>query len=253
MTLELITIPISHYCEKARWALGRAGLPYVERAHLQVLHYIPAKRAGGGRTVPVLVTEQGPICDSAEILAWASARGAALYPKDEAQRRAVREVERPFDEVLGPQGRLWMYQHFLSCWPVVKKYGAAGVPAWQRRFMPVIKPGMSLFIRRYLGVTEQAARVAEDDVDRIFDQVAERLERSEGEFLMGPSFCAADLTFAALAAPMVLPQQYGVPMPTLAEAPESARGKIETWRAHPAGQYALRLFAQERHVPARSA
>ena len=24
----LITIPISHYCEKARWALDRAALPY---------------------------------------------------------------------------------------------------------------------------------------------------------------------------------------------------------------------------------
>ena len=30
----LITIPISHYCEKARWALDRAGVAYRERAHL---------------------------------------------------------------------------------------------------------------------------------------------------------------------------------------------------------------------------
>ena len=25
---RLITIPISHYCEKARWALERAEIPY---------------------------------------------------------------------------------------------------------------------------------------------------------------------------------------------------------------------------------
>ncbi len=28
--LRLITIPISHYCEKARWALTKLKLPYIE-------------------------------------------------------------------------------------------------------------------------------------------------------------------------------------------------------------------------------
>ena len=51
---ELITIPISHYCEKARWALDRAGIPYRERAHLQAIHWFAVRRAGGARTVPVL-------------------------------------------------------------------------------------------------------------------------------------------------------------------------------------------------------
>ena len=34
---RLITIPISHYCEKARWALEWSQIPYVEEKHLQVL------------------------------------------------------------------------------------------------------------------------------------------------------------------------------------------------------------------------
>ena len=29
MPARLITIPISHFCEKARWALQRAGVAYV--------------------------------------------------------------------------------------------------------------------------------------------------------------------------------------------------------------------------------
>ena len=49
--LVLVTIPFSHYCEKARWALDRAGLAYEERAHLPLAHYLPARRAGGGKTV----------------------------------------------------------------------------------------------------------------------------------------------------------------------------------------------------------
>ena len=32
---RLLTIPISHYCEKARWALERAGLAYREERHVR--------------------------------------------------------------------------------------------------------------------------------------------------------------------------------------------------------------------------
>ena len=49
----LITIPISHFCEKARWALDRAGVEYEERAHLQVIHWLAVKRAGGREHAPV--------------------------------------------------------------------------------------------------------------------------------------------------------------------------------------------------------
>ena len=50
--LRLVTIPISHYCEKARWALQRARLPYREERHVQGLHRLYARRAGGGRPSP---------------------------------------------------------------------------------------------------------------------------------------------------------------------------------------------------------
>ncbi len=74
---RLITIPISHYCEKARWALGRAEVDYVEEPHLQVFHVVASRRAGGAGTTPVLVTaDAGVLGDSADILAYADARGA---------------------------------------------------------------------------------------------------------------------------------------------------------------------------------
>ncbi len=61
MTARLVTIPISHFCEKARWALDRAGVEYVEHPHLQPVHVVAARLAGGGRTVPVLVTDEGEV------------------------------------------------------------------------------------------------------------------------------------------------------------------------------------------------
>ena len=79
---RLITIPFSHFCEKARWALDRADLAYVEDGHLPLFHAPSARRAGGRTSVPVLVTDAGPVIDSTDILRWADARGAAppLFP-----------------------------------------------------------------------------------------------------------------------------------------------------------------------------
>jgi hypothetical protein len=52
----LITIPLSHYCEKARWALGRVALPYKEAPHAPLLHRLATMRNDGG-SVPMLGME----------------------------------------------------------------------------------------------------------------------------------------------------------------------------------------------------
>src|SRR3954454_1198241 len=130
----LITIPISHYCEKARWVLERAGIPYRERAHMQILHWLAVKRAGGGMTAPVLVTDDGRVLpESDEIVAWADDRGKlGLFPNDE-----VRALEHDFDERLGPEGRRWRYHQMRSRRALALKYSPTGVPAWERRMLPM--------------------------------------------------------------------------------------------------------------------
>ena len=61
---RLITIPISHFCEKARWALDRAGLEYDEERHVQGVHRFVARGAGGSGTVPVLIAAEGVFSES---------------------------------------------------------------------------------------------------------------------------------------------------------------------------------------------
>jgi glutathione S-transferase len=79
-----------------------------------------------------------------------------------------------------------------------------------------------------------------------FDDVAERLG-DDRPFLCGERFTAADLTFAALSAAVLMPPEYGVPLPQPAELPTAMAATVRNLREHPAGAYALKLFREERH------
>jgi glutathione S-transferase len=249
----LVTIPISHFCEKARWALERSGIPFRERAHLQVFHRIAVRRAGGGTTAPVLVWDGRVFADSAEILDAASAQAPPelrLYPDDPQAAADARALQRDFDERLGPEGRRWMYYELRGRGDIARAYGCTGVPDWQRRALPLVYPIATWIIDRALDVTPETAEGAEGIVRATFDEVAERL--SDGRpFLCGGSFSAADLTFAALAAAVLMPAEYGVPLPQPSVLPTQMAAKVSDLRSHPAGAHALRMFREERHrVPA---
>lgn len=244
----LITIPISHFCEKARWGLERTGVPYRERAHLQVFHWFAVWRAGGGRTAPVLVWDGRVLGESAEILEAVSAQAAPaqrLFPDDPRAAEEVRALERDFDARLGPEGRLWMYYEMRGRGDLARRYGCTGVPGWQRRLLPLFYPVAVRIIDRALDVTPETATRAEATVSATFDDVAGRL--ADGRpFLCGERFTAADLTFAALAASVLMPPEYGVPLPQPEVLPPPMAAKVNEFRSHPAGAYALRMFREER-------
>ena len=238
---RLITIPISHYCEKARWALERARIPHREEPHLQGIHWAHVWRAGRGRTAPVLVTEDGPLTESSDILRWVDARSdLRLYPDPE-----VGALERHFDDELGPHGRRWMYHRIFDRADLVREYGVTGVPRWERAVLPPFLPVMKSLINRYLDVDDTTAAESRERVRAVFDEVGERLADGR-RYLVGDSFTAADLTFAALAASVLVPSRYGVPLPPLEVLPEPFAGEVRGLRKHPAGRFALRLYDQER-------
>jgi glutathione S-transferase len=244
----LITIPISHYCEKARWALDRAGVDYEERPHLQLIHWIAVRRAGGGRTAPVLVCGDRVIADSAEIVAEADAQAPPdrrLYPDDPDGVAEIRALEGDFDTRLGPQGRLWMYNGLRGRRDIAVGYACTGVPAWEGRVLRLAYPAAAWAINRYLGITPAAAAEAEADVRETFDAVAERLGDGR-RYLFGERFTAADLTFSALAAAVLMPPEYGVPLPQPGELPKAMAAVVRDLRAHPAGAHALAMFREER-------
>lgn len=112
MTHRLITIRFSHYCEKARWALDRAAVPYVEESHVPILSWLATFGVGAKRTVPALVTETGTLSDSTDILHWVDKQSGATPLFLNSSKEVEAEIaawENDFDLHLGPAARRITY------------------------------------------------------------------------------------------------------------------------------------------------
>jgi glutathione S-transferase len=74
-TVKLVTFGISHFCEKARWALDWHSIPYTEIGWPPGLHQVLAKRCGAkATTLPILLDGGKVVQDSGIIIDWAEAR-----------------------------------------------------------------------------------------------------------------------------------------------------------------------------------
>jgi glutathione S-transferase len=246
----LVTIPISHFCEKARWALDRAGLRYDERRHIQLVHQLAVKRAGGGTTAPALLTADGAFADSTDILRYADEHGPddrRIYPADPDERAQVIALEDRFDTILGPEARRWLYHQVFKDARYFARWNLTGVPGWERRVFPFVLAPAKVILNRHFQITEATAAEARRRVDEELDAVAELL--SDGRrYLVGDRFSAADLAFAALSAPVTCPPEYGTPLPQPDDLPDDMAALVRGWRERPAGQFALRLYREERAV-----
>ena len=207
-------LDVSHYSEKARWALAFKQVRHRRRAPVPGTH-IPIAlflTRGTRITLPILQMDGSTIDDSTAIIAALEERypEPPLYPADPEQRRRALELEDFFDEELGPHIRLLAF-HELARDP--ERYAAvmertapgalAKVPAAAAAY------GRVLTGLRFGVHDDQAAELARAKVLAALDRLEEEL--GSGEYLVGDGFTVADLTAASLFNPLVLPD--GGPLP----------------------------------------
>ena len=252
---RLITISISHYCEKARWALDRAGLEYREEAHLPNLHYLASFWIAHTPSLPILVDAGNVVPDSTAILHHVDGRidvDRRLFPREEPMRAEVERLEELFDTELGPPARVWAYWHWFGKTREMLHYAGHGVPRLERLVAPPLLGVMKLVTGWRFSIDRAGAERALARVHEVFDQV-DRVLADGRRYLVGDRFSAADLGFAALGAPLLLPVEHGVPLPRLDEAPPTMQDEIARLRARPAGTHVMRLYATCRRQPASPA
>jgi len=220
-------LPVSHYSEKARWALAHKGIAHRRRSPLPGSHMAVALTLTRGKenTFPILQLDGRTIGDSTAIVAALEQRfpDPPLYPSDPEQRRRALELEEFFDEELGPYARLLPFHELVNEPEIFAEVAADAVPGPLGK----VKPVVGLYARTYtslrFGVKDAgAAQTAREKIVAAIDRLDAELAANGSGYLVGESFSVADLTAASLFYPLVMPPEgplsQGLPVPPAFES-----------------------------------
>ncbi len=249
-TLTLLQFPYSHFNEKARWALDWKTLPHRRENYLPGPHAPQIRRLTGETTVPVLKIDSEVIGGSARIIDALETRfpDPALYPADNEQRERALEIQSRFDDVTGPMVRRALFAQLLEEPDYLCNMFSPGRSALMRGFYRRTFPLVRGMMAKSMGVTgEESIREATEATREALDFVAK--ESAETGYLVGDRFSVADLSAAALLAPLSDPphpdMQRPRPMPARLEA------FLADWSRHPGVEWVHEMY--RRHRPASAA
>lgn len=247
--MRLITLPISHYCEKVRWALDRQGLPYREEGHAPLLHLLATLPVTGlrSRTVPILIDDnpgqRQVVADSTDILRYLERRYGASWLFAPLEAAALEEE---LDAELGPHSRRVAYYYLLPETALLRQRLAMDVPRREAAIASALFPVVRAAMRQRMSINAESMQLSLAKVEAVLARLGARL-RDGRRYLCGNALSAADLTFAALAAPVIMPPGYGItPLPEVSALPKALAELVARFRTTPAGELALRLYAEDR-------
>ncbi len=243
--LRLYSFAVSHFSEKIRWTLDASRIPYREIPWTPSLHLIRARlKSGRATTVPIVQVGRKVVQDSTDILHFLAERYPpfSLLPPDPALREEILTIEDRFDKV-GTQVMRYAYRTALESPKAVRAVWLAKASAFERAvvsfFFPVIVP---VFRRMFRISDESSARAAE-----VIIESASWLEGrlADGRrYLAGGRLTVADITAAALLAPLACPDQH--PLYSTPQYRESLAPALTTLRDRPALRWVRELYAGDR-------
>jgi len=175
---SLYVFTISHYCEKARWALDYLEVDYQLRvvapgSHLKIAQKLGLKRG----SVPFLKTEDSVIQGSDAIIDWAERQTSSDKSLGSNDDKVI-AIEQRLDNTLGVHSRRWFYSE------AIVEHAATVRPGYQQGL--------------------ESLQIIKTEIDWL-----EELITDKHSFLVDNKLSRADITAASLLAPIITPNEHG--------------------------------------------
>jgi glutathione S-transferase len=254
-TLLLWHIPLSHYSEKARWALDYKCIAHHRRV-LGADYVIRAWRATGRGTLPILFLDGRAIGDSTHIIAALEERypEPSLYPDDVAARQCALALEDYFDEQLGPALRAAMFTPLFRHDPdVALRVLTTGMSDKAYQTLRPLRRIFPTYYRFRHKIRDAKLEADRATVNAALDRIEQ--ERQGRPYLVGDAFTVADLTAAAMLGALQQPPE--IQYPLRVELPSYLQDYRAMLLRHPATQWAANIYRLHRgrsaQVPWRAA
>lgn len=241
---ELIQFRFSHFNEKARWALDFKGVAHTRRSLLPGPHVPVLKKLTGDTKMPVLRVDEGLIVGSAAIIDHLETHHPErpLYPQRPEWRAEALEIQRWFDDEVGPDARAALFHTLLPEGRYAARCFSQGVGgvggALYRATFPIVRALM----RKAMKLTPESEAPALATLQKGLDFVASKVGATG--FLVGDRFSVADLTAASLLQLTCFPPQMSPGLPT--PIPPSISSWLARWADHPGTAWVRAMYQQHR-------
>ncbi len=242
---SLYIFTISHYCEKARWALEHLGFdPQIctlaPGSHLQTAKSLGLQRG----SVPFLTIESTTIQGSDSIIDWADQQPVS-DGRLGSQNNDVMEVEKRLDEKLGVHIRRWFYSEaILECPELVKPIFMHDISVLEKFKLSVKWPIIRKLMIQRMDLGYQQGL---ESLEIVLQEITwlESLIGDENSYLVGDQFSRADIAAASLLAPLVGPTEYACT--DLMTLPPRAFKESKTMADRLFWQWVLKQYQRHRH------
>lgn len=235
MSRILYQFPISHYCEKIRWAMDYKGLDYSLKNLFPGLHLRTTKKMAPKTYLPILIDHGEQVQNSHVILNYLDKTypEKSLSPKDPELLAQAMEWEKYCDVEIGVHVRRFGYHYLLAEPKTVIPFFTQGGPWWGPLFFKLFFSKLEPVMRKVMSIDQAGADKSQERIQQAIDKLDEAYQQQE--FLVGDSFSRADLAAASLLAPIIMPEGYGLDWPKtmpakLQEFADKNQQKLERYR-----------------------
>jgi glutathione S-transferase len=245
---ELWHFRFSMYPEKARWALDYKRVPHIRHSLLPGPHAVQLVLRFGQKAMPILRHEDHVLKNSSAVLDYLERTwpNPPLYPAERAQRARALEIQKWFDDEIGPAERRAAFHEFLPHTEYAARRFATGFAEWQQklyvRAFPAVRAVMALDMQISAAGAEAGNALTKEALDFVAHHSAPT------GYLVGDCFSVADLTAATVLFPTCLPPEYPVAVPE--PRPAGWQHWLERWQGHAGCDYVRRIYREHRGASA---
>ncbi|MEM8766891.1 MAG: glutathione S-transferase family protein [Pseudomonadota bacterium] len=245
MSITLHQFAFSHFNEKARWALAFKGIEHQRETYLPGPHMGAVRKLSGQTSTPVLEADGEVVAGSAAIIDYLerSQPTPALYPELVEERAAALELQTHFDAEVGPAVRTALFSALVEEGGYLCQMfaGSKGLP--KRVAYRALFPLARGLIAKGNGVTDpETVEGAFAGTRKALDTIAARTAATG--YCVGQAFTVADLTVAALFAPIAQVKHLDMKRPE--PMPERVQAVIAQFADHPAVAWVQQIYARHR-------
>jgi glutathione S-transferase len=243
-TVILHQFPSSHYNEKARWVLTYKHIDHTRQSYLPGPHISQIKKLSGQSSVPVLEWDGEIVPGSDTIIEYVESKVPArpLFPAEPAEKQEVVDWCRRLDKELGPAVRTIAWAGMINHNRYATSVFGKGKPRFTMFFYRLAFPFVKPLIAKANGVNPENIEKSKLIVQSYLDEINEAV--SNTGYLVGAQFSAADLTAAALLAPIANPDHEDMKRPS--PIADSFKEILDTYSPHPTISWVEKQYSEKR-------